>query len=167
MTAGLVGTSGFAAIPTTALDLPLVQRLRRSPRFRVRVPKSIVSTIAASLKNGAAEKGNSLLIAKPPMADASLNRRQTIRLGADMAFAQIGTWASMGRSSSRRSECSGCRRQHQVLFAQVFAVTISDSFRGGGTRRHGALRSAWIMRWVEPQLCMGTPGPPRTGHPTQ
>ena len=38
MAAGLVGTSGFAAIPTTALDLPLVQRLRRSPRFRVRVP---------------------------------------------------------------------------------------------------------------------------------
>ena len=38
MTAGLVGSSGFAAIPTTALDLPLVQRLRRSPRFRVRVP---------------------------------------------------------------------------------------------------------------------------------
>ena len=38
MTAGLVGTSGFAAIPTTALDLPLVQRLRRSARFRVRVP---------------------------------------------------------------------------------------------------------------------------------
>jgi hypothetical protein len=28
----------FAAIPTTAIDLPLVQRLRRSPRFRVRVP---------------------------------------------------------------------------------------------------------------------------------
>ena len=26
---------GFAAIPTTALDLPLVQRLRRSPRFQV------------------------------------------------------------------------------------------------------------------------------------
>jgi len=38
MAAGLVGASGFAAIPTTALDLPLVQRLRRSPRFRVRVP---------------------------------------------------------------------------------------------------------------------------------
>lgn len=38
MTASLVGASGFAAIPTTALDLPLVQRLRRSPRFRVRVP---------------------------------------------------------------------------------------------------------------------------------
>ncbi len=38
MSAGLAGTSGFAAIPTTALDLPLVQRLRRSPRFRVRVP---------------------------------------------------------------------------------------------------------------------------------
>ena len=38
MTAGLVGASGSAAIPTTALDLPLVQRLRRSPRFRVRVP---------------------------------------------------------------------------------------------------------------------------------
>ena len=32
MTAGLVGTSGFAAIPTTALDLPLVQRLQRPPR---------------------------------------------------------------------------------------------------------------------------------------
>ena len=38
MTAGLVGTSGFAAIPTTAIDPPLVRRLRRSPRFRVRVP---------------------------------------------------------------------------------------------------------------------------------
>ena len=37
MTASLVGTSGFAAIPTTALDLPVVQLLRRSPRFRVRV----------------------------------------------------------------------------------------------------------------------------------
>ncbi len=33
-----VGLSGFAAIPTTAIDLPLVQRLRRSPRFWVRVP---------------------------------------------------------------------------------------------------------------------------------
>jgi hypothetical protein len=28
MTGGLMGTSGSAAIPTTALDLPLVQRLR-------------------------------------------------------------------------------------------------------------------------------------------
>ena len=28
MTAGLVGTSGFAAIPTTALDLPRVQSHR-------------------------------------------------------------------------------------------------------------------------------------------
>ena len=46
MTAGLVGTSGFAAIPTTALDLPLVQRLRRSPRFRVRVP--IVAIVQAA-----------------------------------------------------------------------------------------------------------------------
>ena len=41
MAAGLVGASGFAAIPTTTLDLPLVQRLRRSPRFRVRVPIAI------------------------------------------------------------------------------------------------------------------------------
>ena len=41
MTAGLVGANGFAAIPTTAIDLPLVQRLRRSPRFRVRVPIEI------------------------------------------------------------------------------------------------------------------------------
>jgi hypothetical protein len=31
-------SDGFAAIPTTALDLPLVQRLLRSPRFWVRVP---------------------------------------------------------------------------------------------------------------------------------
>ena len=38
MAAGLLGTSGFATIPTITLDLPLVQRLRRSPRFRVRVP---------------------------------------------------------------------------------------------------------------------------------
>jgi hypothetical protein len=45
MTASLVGSSGFAAIPTTAIDLPLVQRLRRSPRFRVRVPKEIDTTI--------------------------------------------------------------------------------------------------------------------------
>ena len=34
LTAGLVGSSGFAAIPTTTLDLLLVQRLRRSPRPR-------------------------------------------------------------------------------------------------------------------------------------
>jgi hypothetical protein len=57
MTAGLVGTSGFAAIPTTALDLPLVQRLRRSPRFRVRVPITNDITIAASPAVGADEKG--------------------------------------------------------------------------------------------------------------
>jgi hypothetical protein len=37
MTTGLVGTSGFAAIPTTAIDPPLMQRLRRSLRLRVRV----------------------------------------------------------------------------------------------------------------------------------
>ena len=37
MTASLVGSSGFAAIPTTAIDLPLVQRLQRSPRLWVRV----------------------------------------------------------------------------------------------------------------------------------
>jgi hypothetical protein len=57
MTAGLVGTSGFAAIPTTALDLPLVQRLQRSPRFRVRVPITNGVTIAASPGTGADEKG--------------------------------------------------------------------------------------------------------------
>ena len=34
MTAGLVGSSGFAAIRPTALDLPLVQRLQRPPRPR-------------------------------------------------------------------------------------------------------------------------------------
>jgi hypothetical protein len=44
MTAGLVGTSGIAAIPTTALDLPLVQRLRRSPRFRVRVTVGLMAS---------------------------------------------------------------------------------------------------------------------------
>jgi hypothetical protein len=55
MTAGLVGTSGIAAIPTTALDLPLVQRLRRSPRFRVRVPKFKEIKIA-SLAAAADEK---------------------------------------------------------------------------------------------------------------
>ena len=38
MTASLVGTSGFAAIPTTALDLPLVQRLRRqATEFQARI----------------------------------------------------------------------------------------------------------------------------------
>jgi hypothetical protein len=60
MTASLVGTSGFAAIPTTALDLPLVQRLQRSPRFWVRVPITSGETIAASLGNGTDEKGNML-----------------------------------------------------------------------------------------------------------
>ena len=59
-TASLVGTSGFAAIPTTALDLPLVQRLRRSPRFWVRVPKSINAIVAASPRAGADEKGQKL-----------------------------------------------------------------------------------------------------------
>ena len=40
MTAGLVGSSGFAAIPPTALDLPLVQRLQRSPRLMGPGPQS-------------------------------------------------------------------------------------------------------------------------------
>ena len=57
MTASLVGTSGFAAIPTTAIDLPLVQRLRRSPRFRVRVPVTNSAMIAASPGAGADEEG--------------------------------------------------------------------------------------------------------------
>jgi alkylhydroperoxidase family enzyme len=47
----------FAAIPTTAIDLPLVQRLRRSPRFRVRVPKSLPARIAASSGAGTDENG--------------------------------------------------------------------------------------------------------------
>ena len=64
MTAGLVGTSGFAAIPTTALDLPLVQRLRRSPRFRVRVPKEIDITIAA-LPEGGAGGGTAVRMSAP------------------------------------------------------------------------------------------------------
>lgn len=51
---------GFAAIPTTALDLPLVQRLRRSPRFRVRVPISKIVTIAALPRGGADEKGQQI-----------------------------------------------------------------------------------------------------------
>jgi hypothetical protein len=38
MTASLVGLGGFAAIPTTALDLQLVQRLLRSRRLWVPVP---------------------------------------------------------------------------------------------------------------------------------
>ena len=41
MTAGLVGKSGFAAIPTTAIDLPLVQRLRWAPRLSVLVEKHV------------------------------------------------------------------------------------------------------------------------------
>jgi hypothetical protein len=65
MTAGLVGASGFAAIPTTAIDLPLVQRLRRSPRFRVRVPKFMGIRIAASPGVGADEKGQLVARAAP------------------------------------------------------------------------------------------------------
>jgi len=42
---------GFAAIPTTALDLPLVQRLQRSPRFRVRVPFSVNARVI-SVRSG-------------------------------------------------------------------------------------------------------------------
>ncbi len=48
-------TDGFAAIPTTALDLPLVQRLRRSPRFRVRVP------VAAEHSDGAGPSSRSAI----------------------------------------------------------------------------------------------------------
>ncbi len=47
---------GFAAIPTTALDLPLVQRIRRSPRFRVRVPIVNDARLAASPGADATEK---------------------------------------------------------------------------------------------------------------
>jgi len=45
---------GFAAIPTTALDLPLVQRLRRSPRFRVRVPIAMTLPARSADVTGAA-----------------------------------------------------------------------------------------------------------------
>jgi hypothetical protein len=75
MATGLVGTSGFAAIPTTALDLPLVQRLRRSPRFRVRVPKSIDIRIAASLGAGADEKGQHFALATPAIRHHGKTRR--------------------------------------------------------------------------------------------
>jgi len=54
MTAGLVGSSGFAAIPTTALDLPLVQRLQRSPRFWVRVPIAMTLPARSADVTGAA-----------------------------------------------------------------------------------------------------------------
>jgi hypothetical protein len=110
MTAGLVGTSGFAAIPTTALDLPRVQRLRRSPRFRVRVPIEIVARIAASPVGGAEKKGNKLhsngnLLHAPRSAKNDAGHlvadgwrgngrrapepKQTIRVGAWVAFAKV------------------------------------------------------------------------------
>ncbi len=60
MAAGLKGTSGFAATPTITLDLPLVQRLQRSPRFRVRVPSASGVTIAASPRAEPTNKGNLL-----------------------------------------------------------------------------------------------------------
>jgi hypothetical protein len=75
MTAGLVGTSGIAAIPTTALDLPLVQRLRRSPRFRVRVPIANGATIAASREGGADKKGQLVALEGQHAADALLSVR--------------------------------------------------------------------------------------------
>jgi len=39
-TSGLAGSSGIAAIPATALDLPLVQRLPQSRRL-YRIPVSV------------------------------------------------------------------------------------------------------------------------------
>jgi hypothetical protein len=108
MAAGLVGTTVFAAIPATALDLPLVQRLPRSPRFRVRVPVANRSTIAASPGAGADERGQHVARAAPrrarvPMprdnwtlntvmveAYASLNRRQTIMVELAVACLHLG-----------------------------------------------------------------------------
>ena len=75
MTASLVGTSGFAAIPTTALDLPLVQRLQRSPRFRVRVPITNAAKIAASPGAGVDEKGQQAARARGPLSRSSLAPR--------------------------------------------------------------------------------------------
>ena len=62
---------GFAAIPTTAIDLPLVQRLRRSPRFRVRVPKCFNVTIAASPEGCADEKGQIVALEGQHVAPAA------------------------------------------------------------------------------------------------
>jgi hypothetical protein len=51
------------------------------------------------------------------MVDASLNRRQTIRAGAGVAFVRPASSASMGRLSSRRCDCSGCPRWRWRCFS--------------------------------------------------
>jgi hypothetical protein len=43
--ADLAGPDGFAAIPTAAIDPPLVRRLPRSPRLWVRVPSGSGSSL--------------------------------------------------------------------------------------------------------------------------
>ncbi len=66
MTAGLVGTSGIAAILTITLDLPLVKRLRRSPHLWVRVPIATdTKIIKPSLGTGADEKEQQTALALP------------------------------------------------------------------------------------------------------
>lgn len=45
------------------------------------------------------------------MADSLLNRRQTVRVGDGVAFAQVGIVGFDGRPKSRRCGCSVCRRR--------------------------------------------------------
>jgi len=47
------------------------------------------------------------------MQDSSLNRRQTVRLGAGVAFAQIGIIGFDGQIEPRRCGSTGCRRTHR------------------------------------------------------
>ncbi len=79
---------GFAAIPTTALDLPLVQRLRRSPPFRVRVRKEIDTTILAPPRDGADENGQLVLLEGQQVAPAAPAVRQAeVQIGQGKAVA--------------------------------------------------------------------------------
>jgi len=79
------------------------------------------------------------------MADASLNRRQTIRVGAGGLLRQWASWASTARSSWRRCGCSDCRRRRRRC-SMLAPQCRSAPAASGAPDPSGAAAAAWISR---------------------
>ncbi|CAB4976695.1 unannotated protein [freshwater metagenome] len=126
-----MGTSGFAAIPTAALDLPLVQRLLRSPRFRVRVPITNGATIAASPRGGADEKGQLVALEGQQVAPAALDEgEQPTRLTQER-FGPIGILHAGWMHYHREQHADGVGQQVALpaddFLARVVAGRVERS----------------------------------------
>ena len=75
---------------------------------RENIAGDVLASITTMQWNGPARGWN----AGAPMDDANFNRRQTIRVGASVAYAQVGVSASMCRSTCSPCASTDCQRQH-------------------------------------------------------